>query len=136
MNFIAKFFHEFLNPHCEDCIQEDLNNPLVEELKLELANIRRERDRLLDYVLLKSEPQIEYNPSEDLEPIQPKTVPWKIRKHMLEAEDSKKAALIRKNKEEQADAIAELEKNLGVIRETTLDLENGNVQREPVKVNE
>jgi hypothetical protein len=54
---------------------------------------------------------------------------------MLEAEDHKKAQLIRQNKAEQEAAIQELERKTGIIENTTLDLENGNVQSESVKVN-
>ncbi len=133
------WLHRLFNPHCPECEAKDLN-PVIEELRIELTSLRYERDRLLKYIL--DEPRSGNNMGtqanseiKDEEPILPKIIPWSVRKQMLEAEDHKKAQLIRQNKAEQEAAIQELERKTGIIENTTLDLENGNVQSESVKVN-
>ena len=132
------WLHRLFNPHCPECEAKDLN-PVIEELKIELTSLRYERDRLLKYILdephSKNQPNAPEVHTEDEEPIQPKLIPWAVRKNMLEAEDRKKAQLMKMNSDEQAAAIEELEKKLGIIENTTLDLENGNVQSESVKIN-
>ena len=130
------WLHRLFNPHCPECEAKDLN-PVIEELKIELTSLRYERDRLLKYILDEPKSNVTHLPTapEEDEPIQPKLIPWAVRKNMLEAEDRKKAQLMRQNKDEQEAAILELERKTGIIENTTLDLENGNVQSEPVKVN-
>ncbi len=140
MNFIVRFFHEIRNPHCEHCTEELMSDPVIEELKTELAAIRYERDRLLKYILEEPKststngvlPSDDGNTKEDeLKPIQPKVVPWHVRRQMLEEEDRQKARQLEEFKKEQADAINKLEKEL------KLDIpEDPNVQSQSVKVNE
>lgn len=106
---------------CETC----------EVLKEQITHERYEKERLLKYIL-ETPPERTHvernNEMEEPEPIKPKIIPWNIQRQMLEAEDRKQAQLLREQKENTAQAIAELEKNLGVVSETSLDLENGNVQ--------
>ncbi len=141
MNFVIRFFHELRNPHCEHCREELMTDPVVEELKVELAALRYERDRLLKYIL--DTPQsvvpnvpIQEESEEEPKPILPKLVPWNVRRQMLEAEDRQKATLLKQNIKEQEKAIEELEKNLGIVQETVLHVGDTDVQSEPVKVNE
>lgn len=134
---MSNWLHKFLNPHCPRCIDESVN-PIVEELKTQLESIRYERDRLLKYILDDKPNNINDTPKEDEEtqPILPKIVPWHVRRQMLEDEDRKKASLMRQTKEEQTRAIAEMEKNLGIVENTVLQVGDEDVQSEPVKVNE
>ena len=85
-----------------------------EILREQLAKSDSERRELLTRLLAKDMP--EPSPAkeeEELVPIRPQYIPWRVRQQMLEAEDRKKAELM-KNKEKE---IAELEKELGIARE-------------------
>jgi hypothetical protein len=102
--------------------------PVCEVLREQLAHERYEKEQLLKYIL---EPQPNLNSvssgvadENEPEPIRPRVIPWKVRREMLEAEDREKARILAKQKDEQAKAIAELEKNLGVVSETTLPIGN------------
>lgn len=149
---MINFFHKLFNPHCVHCReqeQEQLVCPSCETLKEQLALANAEKKQLLDYVLLPDPNTIHHSPEKDddeLKPIQPKVVPWRVRRQMLEDEDRKKALLEKEQKAEQAKAIAELEKNLGVVAERSLDLSDDvptdpdslgeeDVQGQPVKSN-
>lgn len=125
---MLNFFHKLFNPHCPHCAeqkQEDKVCSSCETLKEQLAVANAEKKQLLDYVLMPDPNTIHHSPEKDddeLQPIQPKVVPWRVRRQMLEDEDRKKALLEKEQKAEQAKAIAELEKNLGVVSERSLDL--------------
>lgn len=98
---LYKWFGLDSSVHCEAC----------EILREQLHKSERERTELLHRLLdqNKSEPPSTKD-EEELVPINPKFVPWRVRKEMLEAEDRKKAELIRRSKENSE----KLEKELGV----------------------
>lgn len=144
MNTIVRFFHQIRNPHCPHCEEELMSDPVVEELKTELAAIRYERDRLLKYILEEPKshstndvlPQNDGDTeSDEPKPILPKVVPWHVRRQMLEQEDRKKAAQLEEFRKNQAEAISKLEKELKL---DIPDLDEGkeNVQSQSIKVNE
>jgi len=100
-------------PRCETC----------EVLRLALDESNRERKELLHRLLDKDKPEPLIEKSEPPQPIMPQFVPWRVRQQMLEAEDRKKAQLIREREKEIAEInaitkthqnVAELEKELGV----------------------
>lgn len=78
-----------------------------EVLRSMLDESNRERRDLLNRLLEKDKP--EPSPVEKVEykPIQPPYIPWNTRRQLLEAEDRRKAQLMRER-------TAELEKELGV----------------------
>lgn len=82
-----------------------------ELLRFQLDESNRERRDLLARLLERDRP--EPSPSikiEELTPIRHQFVPWRVRQQMLEAEDRKKAEILKKHQEE----VNELEKELGV----------------------
>jgi hypothetical protein len=89
---------------CESC----------EILREQLYKCERDRieltARLLD--IGKSEPPTPVDERE-LKPIMPQYVPWRVRQQMLEAEDHKKAELMKSRQKE----IEELEKQVGIAKD-------------------
>lgn len=81
-----------------------------EVLREQLANSERERRELLTKLLDKGNPEPLPSAQEEYKPVQPQFMPWRVKQQMLEAEDRKKAQLMRDKEKE----IAELEKELGV----------------------
>jgi hypothetical protein len=105
-------FHKLFNPHCPHCKEEREEagrNLTVEVLQLEIARLREENKRLLDRILEKPE---EPKPVQevDLQPIRSKTLPWNVKRQMLEAEDRRQAQILRAQKDE----VNRLEKEMGV----------------------
>ena len=85
------------NPICETC----------EVLRSQLDESNRERKELLHKLLTKDQAEPLPVDKEEIQPIKPQFIPWRIRQQMLEAEDRKKAQLMK-------DRVADLEKDLGV----------------------
>jgi len=89
------------DPPCETC----------EVLREQLANSERERRDILTKLLEKDKPEPpQIVDKEELTPIQPQFVPWRVRQQMLEAEDRRAAALLKDRRKE----IDKLEVELGV----------------------
>lgn len=85
---------------CESC----------EILREQLAKSDAERRELLTRLLDRDKPEPSPVMEEELKPITPQFIPWRVRQQMLEAEDKKKAQLLK----DRANEISELEKELGV----------------------
>lgn len=104
--FLLKWYREYKeikNKHCESC--ETLRQ------QLEIANY--EKRLLLDRIMEKPAPVVETPPI----PISlPKTIPWTVKKQMLEAEDREKAKLLR-NAPKPVQTVEEIEKELGIVDE-------------------
>ncbi len=81
-----------------------------EVLRTQLDESNRERRELLHKLLTKDQAEPVAEKEEEYVPIQPQFVPWRVRQQMLEAEDRKKAELLKRNSED----IEKLEKELGV----------------------
>lgn len=83
-------------------------------LKVELAQERREKERLLNHIL---NPQPQSEPTaEKPEPIMPKHVPWRVKQQELETRDRQEAARILaqfKDRVKSADT-EKLEKDMGI----------------------
>jgi|SRR6188768_1057413 len=90
--------------HCETC----------EILRLQLDESNKERRELLHKLLDKDKTEpLSTTSKEELTPIKPQFIPWRLRQQMLEQEDRVKARLTKDRVEE----IAALEKELGVGNE-------------------
>lgn len=93
---MSNWFHRFFNPHCEHC-HDELEDSRVcqscETLKQQLAEANHEKKLLFDRLLNPSVPTIATEPERVI--TRPTTIPWNVRKHMLEAEDRKQAQLLR-----------------------------------------
>jgi hypothetical protein len=81
-----------------------------EVLKESLSIERQLNKTLLQKLLDKDKPEPVSTEKEDLRPIQPQFIPWRVRQQMLEAEDRKQAELMKTKKQE----IEKLEEELGV----------------------
>lgn len=97
----------------------DLPCETCEVLRAQLDESNRERKELLHRLLdsNKSEPLPEK--VEELQPIRPVNIPWRVRQAMLEAEDRKQAQLLKAKKVEmsqsnQSNDINKLEAELGI----------------------
>ena len=97
---LMKWF-DLENLPCESC----------ETLKAQLEIANYEKKQMLETILSFTKPVVEIKTeTRDIEPIIPKTVPWAVKRRMIEAEDRRTAQLKREKEVE----IAELEKELGV----------------------
>ena len=92
-----------------------------ETLKEQLIISNHEKQQLLSrFVLIK--PETPQEPIEAPQAIQPKMIPWRVQRELLEAEDRAKALAIRRQQEDldkaksvsERSEITELEKELGV----------------------
>lgn len=92
------------DPTCATC----------EVLREQLTMSERERRELLGKLLEKDKPEplLSSSNAEDLRPFTPQFVPWRVKQQMLEAEDRKRAELMRGKAKE----IEELEQELGVSK--------------------
>lgn len=122
-----------------------------EAYQQQMTHMIYENEKLLRYILEPKEMQAAAPiKEEEPEPIVPKIVPWKIRKEMLEREDRQKAALMKQAKEEQQQAIEELENRLKVnplvvpsgetdslgetdVQSSTVEADGGTHQQEKVE---
>jgi hypothetical protein len=105
---ISELFRKWFNldpRHCEAC----------EILRIQLDESNRERKELLHRLLDKDKVEPPPAIQEEYKPITPQFTPWRVKQQMLEAEDRKKAQLMK----DRAKEIAELENELGVNRDVS-----------------
>jgi len=81
-----------------------------EVLRDQLDKSEVERRELLARLLEKDKPEPSIQPAEEMKPITPQFIPWRVKQQMLEAEDRQRAKLMKDRTKE----IAELEKEMGV----------------------
>jgi hypothetical protein len=82
---MTNFIHRWLNPHCPECA-ELMECKSCEILKVQNDRLTLENAKLLERLIGQpqtSEP-INYD---ELKPIMPKTIPWAVRRQMLENKD-------------------------------------------------
>ena len=91
-----------------------------EVLREQLANSERERRELLHKLLEKDKPEpVAPVQEEELKPILPDFIPFRIKRQMMEAESRREAQLLKAKKKEMTESkispsVAELEKELGI----------------------
>ena len=110
---MANWFHRFWNPHCEHCATEKSEARVCtscEFLKQELETVRRDNALLLARILEKPEKEVERTTAPIPQSIPPRTVPWAVRRQMLEAEDREKARLMNKAPKPDVTTTEEMEK--------------------------
>lgn len=117
MNWFTRFFHEFMNPHCDHCKEDKLISKECkncDDLRLLLAQEKQEKTRLLEVILQKDNPVIAE--SQETKPISlPRSTPWRIRQQMLEEDDRVKASIMNRiEKDMKVQTIDELEKELNI----------------------
>lgn len=122
---IRDWFHHLLNPHCEHCKEVNEDSKICkscETLKTQLEIANYEKKQLLQAVLDNHKP-VETQPASRPDSqfnLAAKSIPWAVRKQMMEAEDRKEAELRKKaasqNKTATADLeLEELERSLGIV---------------------
>ncbi len=116
---MIKFFHKLFNPHCEDCAIEARNSKIcptcdVYRVQLDLAN--HDKKKLLELIERMNNPPVEEKESPvEVKPIQSKSIPWNIRKNLLEAESRIAAEKLRvKAAEIKSEKVDDLEREVGV----------------------
>lgn len=92
---------------------EDLPCKSCETLQHQLEIANYEKKELLNRILSFTEPKVEEQIVNNIEPIRPKAVSWKVRQQELEREDRHKAKLL-KEKEAEMKALKDLEKEVGI----------------------
>jgi hypothetical protein len=110
---MANWFHRFFNPHCPHCAEELVQEMICEScetLKIENARLQRDNDRLLERILEKPETPKEREIAPVPQSVLPKTLPWAVRRQMLEAEDREKARLMTKAAKPDVTTTEEMEK--------------------------
>ncbi len=117
------WLHHLFSPHCPDCKeerQESAQCRTCEVLVTQLERSNHERGKLLEQIERMSNPvpTEPEAPSELPEPIQPRVVPWTIRRNLLEAEARKAAELKRVAMKDSSD-IEKLEKEVGIDEEVS-----------------
>lgn len=86
--------------------------PSCETLKEIIATERFEKKQLLDKLTLEKPPVMEEPPA-NMTPIQSRMIPWRVKRQLLEAEDRKKAELLRNAPKPDAEVV-DLEQELGL----------------------
>jgi hypothetical protein len=105
-----KWLHHLLDPHCEECNR----CPTCEVLKQQVETERIFNKVLLDKLTEKDaqiEPQVAPVPPSAM----PRTLTWRVRRQMLEADDRKAAALKIQKEQELQQQVTELEKEVGIV---------------------
>jgi hypothetical protein len=82
-----------------------------EVLRDQLDKSETERRNLLMRLLDKDKPESSPPSTEEIKAITPQFIPWRVKQQMLEAEDRKRAQLVK----EKAKEIEDLEKQLGIV---------------------
>lgn len=98
---MINWLHHILQPHCQECAEEKREASICqscESLKLYIARLELEKDRLLNEVLHKPEPEKAVDVSE-LKPVLPRHIPWKVRQQALEENDRAKAKILRQHED-------------------------------------
>jgi hypothetical protein len=104
---MIKWLHHLLNPHCQECRLER-ECASCETLRILLEQERHEKSQLLKMIIELNKPPTDAPMNtEELGPIRPKLMPWRVRQQYLEEEDRKKAQILREK-------TAELEKETGI----------------------
>lgn len=116
------WLHHILEPHCPDCREER------EEAKVcQSCEVLKHQIEMLNYTqreLIKTlaefnrpEPIVTHN-QQEFEPVRPKTIPWQVKRQLLEEEDRARAKVIADNRKMQQEAkdnsVEKLEVELGV----------------------
>jgi hypothetical protein len=124
MNKFIRFIHHIFQPHCQEC-HDELQDARVcascETLKHQLEIANYEKREILNKLIKEPEQSIT-NPTNYNE-MRPRTVPWNVRRQELEAEDRRRAQLLKEKEKElkvvssdsiKDSSVDELEKELGV----------------------
>jgi hypothetical protein len=115
------WLHHILEPHCPDCREEREEARVCqscEVLKHQIEMLNYTQRELIKTLAEVNKPETVIHQPVEFEPIKPKTIPWQVKRQLLEEEDRAKAKVIADNKKRQQEAkdnsIDKLEVELGV----------------------
>lgn len=124
---MIKFFHKLFNPHCDDCRDELRDSRICkscETLRSQLDLANHEKKQLLAVIENLNNPKTETTEVPDnVEPLQPRQVPWRVEKARLEKADREEHQRIMRAEEMRAEelrqakareSIDKLEKETGI----------------------
>lgn len=141
MNSVVKFFHELINPHCHQCMEDELvkreESRIIEEIEqtLKVRELEQEQadkvcqscenlkmqlsvmNQLVDKLTNEKKPEVEPVIEQPKTVIQTRMVPWQVTRQRLEAESRLKAEQLtaeRAIKIPEPDKIKELEISMGI----------------------
>ena len=97
---MIRWIHHLLEPHCPHCREEEQDKSICqscEPLKHQLEIANYEKKQMMETILRMSNPQsmLPIAKAEIPEQIKSRTIPWVVRRQMLEAEDRERARLMR-----------------------------------------
>lgn len=93
-----------------------------ETLREQLFIANNEKQKLLEQLIEINNPKAAVQEEKEFEPIQPRIVPWHIKRRMLEAESRKEAELLKVKKEEISEANQKLEEE---VMKLSNEVQNG-----------
>lgn len=114
INKLVEFIHHLFDPHCPECEECKTCVILREQINAE----RQSNKNLIQAIIDINKPQKieQIEPEIDYRQVR-KTVPWKVRREMMEGEDKVKAQRIREQAVNQNKSVEEIEKELGINKE-------------------
>lgn len=113
---MSNWFHRFFYPHCVHCANENICES-CETLREQLARANEEKKQLLETILESVKPKVEVPVQTEVKLEQPRQMPWRVKREMLEAEDRQKAMLLKKKENELSidkTELKELEKEMDI----------------------
>lgn len=125
--FLLDWYKQWLDIRTEfrarqaEVVVEETVCKSCETLKQQLEVANYEKEKLLNKLLTTPDKEPERTTAPEPQAVRPKTVPWHVRRQMLEREDREKAKLLRnapKTDTEQKADVAELERELDVAEAT------------------
>jgi hypothetical protein len=111
-----KWFHHLFNPHCPDCAREraeEKHCANCDVLREIIAAESYEKKQLLDKLINPVVKEVEKEKEVDYKELKPR-VSWAVKREMLEAEDRKRAELLRDHAKATHQSTEELEQELGI----------------------
>lgn len=114
---LIKWMHHILNSHCAECKverEEREHCKNCDTLKELLEVEKFEKRELLKQLLKEPEitPEVRYEATK--KELMPKTIPWRVKRELLEQEDRVRAQVLKRSQGEQKQSIENLESELGV----------------------
>ena len=105
-----KWLHRILEPHCPECkaeVDESKFCRSCETLQHQLSVSEADRRKLLDLIIeLNRKPELQAVPeSAKPEELRPRTIPWRVQKQMLEAEDRRLAQVLQERARTMANQV-------------------------------
>ena len=121
---MIKWIHHLFTPHCQNCREEKELTLVCKSCNVLSTLLEQERftnKKLLDQIIELSTPRVEtvHQVSVDDKDLRPKVTPWRVKQQALEAEDRKKAEILKKLEVEK------MENKIGIVSESEEEINAG-----------